>query len=118
LFLLQPAKGKLPEKYDPGFVEKEWYEWWVASGFFTPRQAVQAAAVSSSSAVHANPSKSPFSMILPPPNVTGQLHLGHALTVSIEDVLARWHRMRGRPVAWIPGTDHAGIATQVHTFLH
>ncbi|KYQ52374.1 Valyl-tRNA synthetase, mitochondrial [Trachymyrmex zeteki] len=56
--------------------------------------------------------KVPFSMILPPPNITGILHLGHALTVIIQDVLARWHRMKGHPVLWIPGLDHAGIATQ------
>ncbi|XP_029166045.1 valine--tRNA ligase, mitochondrial-like isoform X2 [Nylanderia fulva] len=56
--------------------------------------------------------KESFSMVLPPPNITGVLHLGHALTVTIQDVLARWHRMKGHPVLWIPGLDHAGIATQ------
>lgn len=52
-------------------------------------------------------------MILPPPNVTGVLHIGHALNITIQDILARWHRMRGFNVRWIPGLDHAGIATQV-----
>jgi hypothetical protein len=54
-----------------------------------------------------------FTMMLPPPNVTGALHLGHALTVAVEDTVARWHRMRGAPCLWLPGSDHAGIATQV-----
>lgn len=51
-------------------------------------------------------------MLLPPPNVTGKLHIGHALTVAIQDTLVRWHRMMGEPTQWIPGVDHAGIATQ------
>lgn len=54
-----------------------------------------------------------LSMILPPPNVTGALHIGHALTITIQDAIARWHRMRGFDVRWLPGLDHAGIATQV-----
>ena len=54
-----------------------------------------------------------FVMVIPPPNVTGSLHLGHALTSSVEDALTRWHRMQGKHVLWLPGTDHAGIATQV-----
>src|SRR4029079_13903862 len=54
----------------------------------------------------------PFSMSMPPPNVTGELHMGHAMFVTIEDVIARWHRMLGEPVLWLPGTDHAGLATQ------
>ncbi|KAJ9585757.1 hypothetical protein L9F63_002452, partial [Diploptera punctata] len=84
--------------YKPTIVETNWYDWWEKQGYFQP-----------------NPSAagSVFSMVLPPPNVTGTLHLGHALTCTIQDVLARWHRMRGEPVIWIPGMDHAGIATQV-----
>ena len=58
------------------------------------------------------PGQGSFSMVLPPPNVTGQLHVGHALTVTIQDALARWRRMRGDAVLWVPGLDHAGIATQ------
>lgn len=57
-------------------------------------------------------------MILPPPNVTGALHLGHALTITIQDALARWHRMQGHDVRWIPGLDHAGIATQTIVEKH
>jgi len=60
----------------------------------------------------AAPESEKFIMVIPPPNVTGTLHIGHALTCSIEDVLARWHRMSGHHVMWVPGTDHAGIATQ------
>ena len=59
-----------------------------------------------------NPDKTPFSIIMPPPNVTGELHLGHALMDTVEDILIRWHRMLGDPTLWLPGVDHAGIATQ------
>ena len=86
----------LPSAYDPTAVEAAWYEWWEAEGLFKPR----AGAVR------------PFAMVLPPPNVTGALHIGHALTVAIQDSLARWRRMRGDAVLWVPGLDHAGIATQ------
>jgi valyl-tRNA synthetase len=71
---------------------------WLKQGYFTPR---------------IDPSKKPFVIIMPPPNVTGELHLGHALTATLEDIMVRWHRMRGEPTLWLPGTDHAGIATQV-----
>lgn len=60
-------------------------------------------------------SQKPFVMSMPPPNVTGALHMGHAMFVTLQDIMARYHRMRGRPVLWLPGTDHAGIATQVRT---
>jgi len=83
--------------YQSEEVETEWYEWWEKSGYFQP----------------SHDSKKPhFSMVIPPPNVTGRLHLGHALTATIQDVLARWHRMNGFDVVWVPGLDHAGIATQ------
>ncbi|KAF7391781.1 hypothetical protein HZH68_011324 [Vespula germanica] len=75
----------------------KWYQLWEKNNFFTLQ----------------NCDKEPFKMILPPPNVTGTLHIGHALTATIQDVLARWNRMKGYPVIWIPGLDHAGIATQV-----
>ena len=87
----------LPKGYSPPFVEAAWYEWWEARGFFAPAE---------------NTDKPPFVMVIPPPNVTGALHMGHALTNSIEDTITRWNRMRGRPTLWVPGTDHAGIATQ------
>ncbi|ORM40217.1 putative valine-tRNA ligase [Babesia sp. Xinjiang] len=92
--------GELQNAYDPKAVEEGWYEWWQSSGFFTP-----------SSSPDSEP-KGRWIAVLPPPNVTGKLHIGHALTVSIQDCLARWHRMKGDTSLWIPGTDHAGIATQ------
>ena len=84
--------------YDPGPVEARWYPFWEDGGYFAPRLDAEG---------------EPFTVIMPPPNVTGELHLGHALTAAIEDVLVRWHRMRGDATLWVPGTDHAGIATQV-----
>ncbi|KAJ2355665.1 hypothetical protein H4S01_006846, partial [Coemansia sp. RSA 2610] len=83
------------EKYDPKIVERDWYEWWQQRGLFKP-----------------TPSGDKFTMLLPPPNVTGALHIGHALTLSIQDAIARWNRMHGRSVNWVPGTDHAGISLQ------
>ncbi|MFL2755919.1 MAG: valine--tRNA ligase [Dehalococcoidia bacterium] len=84
--------------YNPSSVETRIYEFWNESGFFTPK---------------IDRSKEPFVMIMPPPNVTGELHMGHALTFAIEDMIVRWHRMKGAPTLFLPGTDHAGIATQV-----
>ena len=89
----------LAEQYDPAKTDETLYRWWEDSRHFRPRAASDGAPV--------------FSMILPPPNVTGSLHLGHALQVTIQDSMARWARMRGQSVHWIPGVDHAGIATQV-----
>ena len=88
----------LPKAYDPTDVEKRWYPVWQERGYFTADAAA---------------TKPAFSIILPPPNVTGSLHLGHALTATIQDVLCRWKRMSGYNVLWLPGTDHAGIATQL-----
>ncbi|KAH3799544.1 valine--tRNA ligase-like isoform X1 [Dreissena polymorpha] len=89
---------ELPQAYSPQFVEAAWYDWWVQEGFFKPKE---------------NESGQKFVLCLPPPNVTGTLHLGHALTCAIQDAIVRWHRMRGLETLWIPGCDHAGIATQV-----
>jgi valyl-tRNA synthetase len=87
-----------PKEYQPKYVEAAWYDWWEAQGYFKPE----------------NDSKKPAYVItIPPPNVTGSLHIGHALTVSIEDCLIRWHRMKGFNCLYLPGVDHAGIATQV-----
>ncbi len=85
-------------EYHPSSVEAAWYAWWEASGFFK------------ADAHHKKGKK--FVMVIPPPNVTGSLHIGHALTNSIEDTVTRWHRMRGEETLWVPGCDHAGIATQ------
>ncbi|KAK9797446.1 hypothetical protein WJX73_007614 [Symbiochloris irregularis] len=91
--------GEMPKAYDPKFVEAAVYAWWEGSGFFKPDAS--------------DKDTEKFTMVIPPPNVTGQLHVGHALMVALEDLLVRWHRMSGRNVLWVPGMDHAGIATQV-----
>ncbi len=87
----------MDKNYDPGNVESKWYQWWEQNGHF-----------------HAEPSEGgrSFSVVIPPPNVTGILHMGHALNNTIQDVVVRWKRMQGFNVVWVPGTDHAGIATQ------
>ena len=90
-------RAHIPKAYNPADVEGRIYSFWVEKGYFTPRIDLN---------------KRPFVVIMPPPNVTGELHLGHALTASIEDVLCRWHRMMGDTTLWLPGKDHAGIATQ------
>uniref|UniRef100_A0A8C5CIK5 Valine--tRNA ligase, mitochondrial n=1 Tax=Gadus morhua TaxID=8049 RepID=A0A8C5CIK5_GADMO len=91
-----------PLSYSPEYVEASWYQWWEKEGFFTPEYHDRVP--------HAQ--NRTFTMCVPPPNVTGSLHLGHALTVAIEDAMVRWKRMQGYRVLWVPGCDHAGIATQ------
>ena len=93
-----PARGEMPRAYEPGAVERRIYEGWMERGYFTPE---------------IDRSKTPFTVIMPPPNVTGELHMGHALVIALEDLMVRWHRMLGEPTLYLPGTDHAGIATQV-----
>jgi valyl-tRNA synthetase len=95
-----PPSGRteMPSAYDPRAVEQRLYEFWEGNGYFQ---------------AHIEPGKPAFTIIMPPPNVTGELHLGHALTAAVEDALIRWHRMLGDPTLWLPGTDHAGIATQM-----
>ena len=88
----------LPKTYDFREVEPRLYHWWESSGYFTPE---------------IDPGKHPYVISMPPPNVTGELHLGHAMFVSIEDMMIRHSRMHGVPTLWLPGTDHAGIATQL-----
>ncbi|XP_057274014.1 valine--tRNA ligase [Pezoporus wallicus] len=95
----------LPPSYSPRYVEAAWYSWWEQEGFFKPEYG-------RSRVSEPNP-RGVFMMCVPPPNVTGALHLGHALTSAIQDSLARWQRMRGLTTLWNPGCDHAGIATQV-----
>nr|CDP94338.1 BMA-VARS-2, isoform b [Brugia malayi] len=94
----------LPNAYSPRYVEAAWYEWWQKSGFFRPEYKCDLS--------KPNP-KGIFTVVIPPPNVTGTLHLGHALATSVEDAVCRWHRMKGKTVLFNPGCDHAGIATQV-----
>ncbi len=88
----------LPKTFNPQEIEEPIYEWWERQGFFTPK---------------IDPARRPFVISMPPPNVTGELHMGHAMFVTLEDLMIRYHRMRGDPTLWVPGTDHAGIATQV-----
>ncbi|HMK55130.1 MAG TPA: valine--tRNA ligase [Dissulfurispiraceae bacterium] len=88
---------ELKKSYSPEDIEDKWYEYWERNGYFKPDDNAEGA---------------PFSIVIPPPNVTGSLHMGHALNATLQDVLARWNRLRGRKVLWLPGTDHAGIATQ------
>jgi valyl-tRNA synthetase len=90
-------ESKLPKGYEPSEVEKKWYEAWEKSGCFHADE---------------NSPKPRYSIVIPPPNVTGVLHMGHALNNTLQDILARWKRMTGHEVLWMPGTDHAGIATQ------
>ncbi|XP_063891954.1 valine--tRNA ligase isoform X1 [Helicoverpa armigera] len=97
--------GAMPDAYSPQYVEAAWYTWWEKQGFFKPEYGRK-------SVLDPNP-KGKFMMIIPPPNVTGTLHLGHALTNAVEDAITRWHRMNGKTTLWVPGCDHAGIATQV-----
>jgi valyl-tRNA synthetase len=96
--------SEMAKAYNPHEVETTLYEWWEQQGFFTPEQQLQSGL--------ADPARRPFVISMPPPNVTGALHLGHAITSSVEDMLTRYHRMLGEPTLWVPGTDHAGIATQ------
>lgn len=94
-----PPQVKFDSPYDPKKTEGEIYRQWEESGYFNPDYLP-------------GERKDTFSMVLPPPNVTGTLHVGHALTVTIEDILTRFERMRGKKTLWLPGTDHASIATE------
>ena len=87
----------LAPQYNPALIEPELYQWWSSRGLFAPRSA---------------PGRQTYVVMMPPPNVTAQLHMGHGLNDTVQDVLVRFERMRGREVLWLPGTDHAGIATQ------
>ncbi len=96
--MTETAPDEMPRAYEPSKVETKWYKFWLEKGYFR---------------AEIDPEKKPFVIIMPPPNVTGDLHLGHALTATLEDIMVRWHRMRGEPTLWLPGVDHAGIAAQV-----
>ena len=89
---------ELEKQYDAKTVETRWYQWWQDQGHF-----------------HADPARggTPYCVVIPPPNVTGILHMGHALNNTIQDILVRWQRMDGKNTVWMPGSDHAGIATQI-----
>ncbi len=91
-------KKEIAKTYDPSEIEDRLYKYWDESGYFKPDE---------------DKSKKPFSIVIPPPNVTGQLHMGHALDETLQDILVRYKRMQGYSTLWVPGTDHAGIATQI-----
>ena len=91
------STAEMPKSYDPKLYEESWYGFWESHDYFKPE---------------INPGGKPFTIIMPPPNVTGELHIGHALTASVEDILTRWHRMMGDAALWLPGEDHAAIAAQ------
>ncbi len=99
------SEHSLPKAYDFRATEQRVYEWWEKQGYFKP--------TNEPSQPNHNPDVRPFVISIPPPNVTGELHLGHAMFVSMEDLMIRYHRMKGIPTLWVPGTDHAGIATQL-----
>ncbi len=96
---------ELPKTYDFADTEQRIYEWWEKNGYFKPSNDPNEPGF--------DPTRKPFVISIPPPNVTGELHLGHAMFVSMEDLMIRYHRMKGIPTLWVPGTDHAGIATQL-----
>ena len=89
---------ELPKVYEPQQVETEIYKMWEDGGYFRPAD---------------NADAKPFTIVMPPPNVTGQLHMGHAMDATLQDTLIRFKRMQGYNALWVPGTDHAGIATQI-----
>jgi valyl-tRNA synthetase len=91
------SNNEMPKAYDPHQVEERLYKWWEERGYFQPVVDF---------------TKKPFVISIPPPNITGELHHGHAMFLAFEDLMIRWHRMLGDPTLWVPGTDHAGIATQ------
>src|SRR3990172_5650040 len=94
---MRTDKTQLAKTYDPAITEEKWYRYWLEKGYFHARTDAQA---------------KPFTIVIPPPNITGSLHMGHALNNTLQDILVRWKRMQGYNALWLPGTDHAGIATQ------
>ncbi|MGH7197696.1 MAG: valine--tRNA ligase, partial [Candidatus Omnitrophota bacterium] len=92
-----PAKEPLAPVYNPKLVEKNWYQFWMKKGYFSASPKAR---------------KKPYTIVIPPPNITGILHMGHALNNTLQDILIRYKRMNGFETLWMPGTDHAGIATQ------
>src|SRR6187551_3920468 len=88
---------ELAKTFDPAAIEARWYPYWEEKGLFRPER----------------PDAQPFTIVIPPPNVTGSLHIGHALDNTLQDVLVRHARLKGKDALWVVGTDHAGIATQM-----
>lgn len=94
----QKNGAEMETKFNPQAIENDIYQAWETSGAFT---------------AHRVPGKKPFTIVMPPPNITGQLHMGHAMDCTLQDAAIRYHRMKGDPTLWLPGTDHAAIATEV-----
>ncbi|HAA81795.1 MAG TPA: valine--tRNA ligase, partial [Thermotoga naphthophila] len=94
--------AELSTRYNPAEIETKWYRYWEEKGYFTPKSVGEK-----------------FSIVIPPPNITGRIHMGHALNITLQDIVVRYKRMKGYDVLWVPGEDHAGIATQnaVEKFL-
>jgi len=97
--MLKPTQRPLSKSFEPALFENDLYRFWMENGCFEAQDSNA-------------PGQKSFCIVIPPPNVTGALHMGHALSYTIQDILVRWHRMRGDNTLWLPGTDHAGIATQ------
>ncbi|MEL0212577.1 MAG: class I tRNA ligase family protein, partial [Novosphingobium sp.] len=91
------TSGELAKTFEPAGIEAKWYAHWEANGLFRPER----------------PDAAPYTIVNPPPNVTGSLHIGHALDNPLQDVVIRYERLRGKDALWVVGTDHAGIATQM-----
>ena len=89
--------SQLDKTFDPAAIEAKWYAHWEENGLFRPER----------------PDAQPFTIVNPPPNVTGSLHIGHALDNTLQDIVIRYERLRGKDALWVVGTDHAGIATQM-----
>jgi valyl-tRNA synthetase len=87
----------ISKTYSPGDIEDKWYDYWIRNRYFNSQP---------------NPEKEPYTIVIPPPNVTGVLHMGHMLNNTIQDILVRKARMEGKEACWVPGTDHASIATE------
>ncbi|MDY4201302.1 MAG: class I tRNA ligase family protein, partial [Candidatus Fimadaptatus sp.] len=96
--IYKPESSEMAKTWNPQEVEDKLYREWEENGYFT---------------AHREEGKKPFTIVMPPPNITGQLHMGHALDAMLQDVPTRYHRMKGDPTLWLPGTDHASIATEV-----
>src|SRR6202166_4034431 len=114
----------LPKTYEPGAIETRWAEYWVKEKLFSVKAPAPSETTTESSSAsasaggrgrppHTGETRPVFTLLLPPPNVTGRLHMGHMLNHTEMDILARWQRMLGKDTMWLPGTDHAGIATQM-----
>ncbi|MDF2577796.1 MAG: valS [Chlamydiales bacterium] len=101
--MVKKMEQEIPKTYDPKQVDQKWYHFWKENKYFK---------------ADPNSNKPPFCIVIPPPNVTGQLHMGHALGSTLQDVLIRWARMCGHETLWVPGTDHAGISTQTVVERH